>query len=211
MVDNKEIYEDKITLIYDDLRKLLHQVKNPITVMKLILQDEDLIDRNEMSLELLKIETYLDMLLPIVQIHSNNTLLLNNSSLDGILRQVIRKFSLQFQHKNLKLNYLPPDFYVNINEKLLIAAISQLIDNAIKFTERGTVSIYPGNQEDFNTIIIEDTGRGIEEDRINDIFAQKSSCIGLYLSKSLLEIMSCNITIESSLEVGTKVKIYFPR
>lgn len=208
---NKEIDKNKITLIDNDLRKLLHQVKNPITVMKLILQDEDEIDRNEMSLELLKIEAYLDMLLPIVQIHSNNTFELNNASLDEIIRQIIRKFSLKFQHKNLKVNYLSPDFYVNTNEKLLIAAISQLIDNAIKFTARGTISIYPGSYEDYNTIIIEDTGRGIEENRIKDIFAQNSSCMGLYLSRSLLEIMSCKITITSSLEVGTKVTIYFPR
>lgn len=210
MSDNKDISENKVTSIENDFRRWVHQIKNPITVMQLIIQDEDSIDRKEMSLELSKIENYIDMVLPIMQMQMDMDVELKQQNLDLIIRQTIKKFQAQFQHKNLKLNYTPPEFSVYTNDKLLTTVITQLLDNAIKFTQRGTVFIYPENHTDHNAIIIEDTGCGIEEDRLIDIFMRKSSSLGLYLCKNILDKLSCKIIITSTLTNGTKVKISFP-
>jgi signal transduction histidine kinase len=87
--------------------------------------------------------------------------------------------------------------------------LANLLDNAVKFTERGTITVnvgksakYPGHRE----ITITDTGRGIDEsikDRLFEKFMTKSeklkgTGLGLYLSKAIVEAHGGKIWAENN-------------
>lgn len=90
-----------------------------------------------------------------------------------------------------------------------------MLSNAVKYTPKGSVSIY---MEGSSTLVIEDTGIGIRKEDLprvcekgytgyNGHTDKRSTGIGLYLSKRILEKLSHTIEIESEMGVGTRVKI----
>ncbi len=97
--------------------------------------------------------------------------------------------------------------------------IINLLSNAFKFTHKGHVllSLHPGHNADEVLIVVRDTGMGIEQSMINNLFdpfAQADSSItrkyggtglGLSIVKQLCEKMSGEINIDSQPERGTEV------
>lgn len=98
---------------------------------------------------------------------------------------------------------------------VLIFGVEQVLSNALKYTPKGTISIY---LEPEQTLVIEDTGIGIAAEDLPRIFEKgftgyngrtdkKSTGIGLYLSRRILTKLSHTIVIESEPGKGTRVKI----
>ena len=94
--------------------------------------------------------------------------------------------------------------------------IEQLLDNALKYTSQGKISIYLDREEE--TLVIQDTGIGIASEDLPRVFDRgytgstgrvdrRSTGIGLYLCKRVLDKLSHTIEVESILGVGTKVKL----
>jgi len=101
--------------------------------------------------------------------------------------------------------------------------ILNILSNAIKFTKSGgNIFVNISDGEEFITISIEDTGIGIQKDKLNIIFDRfrqvdksftrnhEGSGIGLSLVKSLVEIQGGTISVESKCGLGTKFFIKFP-
>lgn len=101
------------------------------------------------------------------------------------------------------------------DKKWLGAAIEQIVSNALKYTKKGSISIY---LEPNKTLVIEDTGMGIAPEDLprvmeksytgfNGHASSKSSGLGLYLAKTILNRLGHTIVITSELGKGTKVSI----
>ena len=99
-----------------------------------------------------------------------------------------------------------------------MVVIEQLLSNAIKYTKNGTVSIIFNEKE--NNLEIKDNGIGIKESDLPKIFDkgysgfngrqnQKSTGIGLFLVKQILDKLGQKVKLESKLDEGTSVKVYF--
>lgn len=130
----------------------------------------------------------------------------------------------------IKSNDLNLIFDTEIEEKIIACDLDKIerimlniLSNAIKFTKPGGnifVNIFDG--EEFITIVVEDTGIGIPEEKLNVIFDRfrqidksftrnyEGSGIGLSLVKSLVEMQGGKITVESKYGVGTKFYIKLP-
>ena len=103
------------------------------------------------------------------------------------------------------------------DEKWLVFVVEQILSNSLKYTSSGEISIYmDANQAD--TLIIEDTGIGIEAEDMARVFEKgftgyngradkKSTGIGLHLCRQILKKLSHTIEIESEIGKGTMVKI----
>ncbi len=195
-----------------------HQIKTPIAAMRLILQYEKSEVNDELLEQLFKTEQYVEMVMQYLRLESmNSDLLLKRYSLDNIVKQAVRKYSRSFIRKKIKLNYDDLDCSVITDEKWLVFVVEQILSNSLKYTNSGEISIYMDESLP-ETLVIEDTGIGIEQEDLPRVFEKgftgyngredkKSTGIGLYLCKQILNKLLHTIEIESKVGKGTKVKI----
>lgn len=195
-----------------------HQIKTPIAAMRLILQEQDTQTSRDLQAELFKTEQYVEMALSYVRLGSDSTdYVFRKYSLDSLVRQAVRKYASLFIQKKIKLHLEPLDIQAVTDEKWLTFALGQILSNALKYTAKGSISIY--GQSD-NTLVIADTGIGIAPEDLPRIWEkgftgcngrkdQRATGIGLYLCKRILENLSHSIRVESRPGEGTKVYIGF--
>ncbi len=145
-------------------------------------------------------------------------------SLNMLCRQVRDSFDYLANEKGLK-------FIMNIEESLplietdeirLQQVLINIIGNAIKFTENGTITCSVGFDTDNFSIIIADTGIGIEEKEIPFIFDEfrqadgsttkqfEGTGLGLSIVRKLVEILTGRISVSSKLGKGTIVSLSLP-
>ena len=192
----------------------VHQIKTPISAMKLLIQTSESEISSDLSSELFKIEQYVEMVLSYIRLGSNkNDFVIKEYDLDNIIRQAVRKYAPLFIRKKISLDFQPTNYKVLTDEKWLVFVIEQLLSNAIKYTNKGKISIYSLENK---KLVIEDTGIGISKEDIPRIFDKgftgyngrtdkKATGLGLYLCKNILDKLSHKISIES--EVGVKTKV----
>lgn len=192
-----------------------HQIKTPIAAMRLLLS-EDIENNNSLLLgELFKTEQYVDMVLQYVRLSSESSdLILQNYSLDGIIKGALRKYARLFALKNLEFSFTETGQTVLTDEKWLAFVIEQIFSNSLKYTQSGKISIYAEGDK----LVIEDTGIGIRAEDLPRVCEKgytgasgradkKSTGIGLFLCKSILTKLGHGFEIESKVGDGTKVKI----
>ncbi|WP_419023812.1 sensor histidine kinase [Emergencia sp.] len=196
-----------------------HQIKTPIAAMRLLLQSESGgRSKDELAMELFKIEQYVEMVLQYLRLGSDSTdFVIRKQPLDDIVREAVKKYSTTFIKKKISLEYRQTDAVVISDEKWLSFVIEQLLSNALKYTYVGKISIYM--DEDLpNTLIIEDTGIGIQSEDLPRVFDKgytgyngrkdkKSTGIGLYLCRQVMNKLGHTMSIESEVGKGTKVKL----
>lgn len=193
-----------------------HQIKTPIAVMRLLLQEEDTKENQKLLLELSRIEQYVDMVLSYFRLDSTEKdLVVREYSLDEIIRSCIRKYASWFVMKDLSVCYEGTDLKVLTDKKWLTFMIEQLISNAIKYTDRGTITI---TVKEGPVLCIEDTGMGIAPEDLPRIFEKgftgyngrankKSTGIGLYLVKRTVDLLGTPVNATSTPGVGSRFTI----
>lgn len=184
----------------------VHQIKAPIAAMRLILQSNDTSENKELLSELFRIEQYTEMVLSYFRLDSTSSdFLFAECPLDKIIRQSIRKFAPQFVRKRISLKYEGTNTAVLTDEKWLSFILEQILSNAIKYTDSGSVTL---NVSDEKILSVSDTGIGIAPEDIPRIFEKgftgyngrsdkKSTGLGLYLCKKAADKLSINISVSS--------------
>lgn len=198
----------------------VHQIKTPISAMNLLLQTEESLHAGEMSLELFKIEQYTEMVLQYLRLGSTaNDFVLQTYDLDDMIRQALRKYARMFIGRKLSVNFSETHQKVLTDEKWMVFVIEQLLSNALKYTNAGTISIY--GAEGGQGFVIEDTGIGISAEDLPRIFEKgytgfngrrdkKATGLGLYLCKQILDKLGHRIEVASVPGTGTKMTVLFP-
>lgn len=88
--------------------------------------------------------------------------------------------------------------------------MSNLIDNAIKFTEEGTISVTTESEDSLNhvTVRVKDAGRGIDPEILPKLFtkfatkSEKGTGLGLYICKGIIEAHGGSISAKNNSEIG---------
>ena len=197
-----------------------HQIKVPISAMRLLLRDQPY--SAALSSELLNIEQYVDMTLGYERMNAQSTdYIIRQCALDQIVKQSARRFAPLFIRKKLKLDCRETGMTVLTDEKWLVFALEQLISNAVKYTRSGgTITIRSDVQS--RCLLIEDNGIGIDEADLPRVFDQgytgyngradkRATGLGLYLCKQALDGLGHTIAIQSQPGQGTTVTVGFPR
>src|SRR5207302_9082805 len=119
---------------------------------------------------------------------------------------------------------------LNVPEMLLARAdpmrcrqvVTNLLNNAVKFTDSGAITITAGSTGEVVELVIADTGIGIPGDQLERVFdeftqvdgtstrSQGGTGLGLPLAKRLVEIMSGRLILTSVLGEGTTVRVLLP-
>ena len=192
-----------------------HQIKTPIASMKLALSSEDSALSRVLSSDLLRIEQYVQMVLTYLRLDADTTdYVFRQQKLDDILRPVLRKYAPEFIGRKLSLDYAPTDETVLTDEKWLSFVIEQLLSNALKYTQTGSIRIYT----EADDLCIADTGIGIAPEDLPRIFDKgytgqngrrdkTASGIGLYLCRRICKNLGIGITAQSEVGKGTTIRL----
>lgn len=209
----------------------VHQIKTPIAALDILLQNTErmlyqldekemmqkAISVSDMKMELFKIEQYVEMALNYLRVEDiSSDLVFKKHELDDMVRQVIRKYAKIFISKKIKIDFKLTKACIVTDEKWFIFVLEQIISNALKYIKKGQIFIYMKEK----SLVIEDTGIGIPAEDLPRIFEKgftgyngrenkKSTGIGLYLCKNIMDKLQWNITVDS--EVGSGTKIYLTK
>lgn len=198
----------------------VHQVKTPISAMQLILQEEDTPEYLELRSELFKLRQYVEMVLCYLRLDSPSTdFVFQHWALDEIIRSAVHTYAGQLVRRKVRLNYTPIEQEVLTDGKWLQFVVEQLISNALKYAPGGTVTIRTADE---NTLVIEDNGIGIAPEDLPRVFEQsftgfngrgnrRSTGLGLYLCKRIMDRMGHSLSISSTPGQGTKVVLGLSR
>jgi signal transduction histidine kinase/CheY-like chemotaxis protein len=146
-------------------------------------------------------------------------------SLNEITKNICELHKFKINDKKLNLETTFSDIPNIITDRAnLEKVINDIIDNAVRYTDKGAISIETGFYKEYDEVFvrIKDTGVGIDNEYlpyIFDTFSQESigyerkyqgMGLGLPLSKRLLELMGGRIEISSQKDKGTIVNIFIP-
>lgn len=201
----------------------VHQIKTPISAMRMLLQtmEEEYPEEKklrELKAELFRIEQYVEMVLTYLRMEDMaSDLKFEYYPLDDLIRASIRKYSQMFILKKIRLEYQAVNQNVITDKKWLCFVIEQILSNALKYTEKGgTIQIFTKQESNQLWLVIADNGIGIWEEDLPRVFERgftgyngradkKSTGIGLYLCKKVMGRLRHQIRIESKVGVGTQV------
>lgn len=140
-------------------------------------------------------------------------------------REVVESFRLAAARKKLRLVYIKPPFKVptlELNHRRIKIAISNLVDNAIKFTEKGEVKLFFVKKEGKIIVSVSDTGVGIPKSEQSKIFTKfhqaktdvytyrKGVGIGLYIVKMIVTAHKGKVWFTSGEGKGSTFSISLP-
>lgn len=145
-------------------------------------------------------------------------------SLKPLLESNLRTYSSVAKQKSIHLQLLLDEtLFVFADRQMLDTVIRNLINNSVKFTPSGGIIVIGAKQKDDSIEIwIKDSGIGIAEDLISDIFqfdnsksqlgtkGEKGNGLGLLLCKQFIEQNRGDIWVESTINVGTTFRFTIP-
>lgn len=145
--------------------------------------------------------------------------------LNSLVETEVRQHQPVAQGKGLKLETILPEqpVWVRTDKMKLARVLSNLVGNAIKFTDVGHVQVRVGTRADgVVEVVVADTGVGIAPEHLTRIFDEfhqlrnperdrsKGTGLGLAICRRLVDGLGCSIAVESTLGRGTSFSVRLP-
>jgi hypothetical protein len=192
--DSITIKQKEFDVIYRNAKKLKQLAEDILDVAR-IESDTLRIVREQFNLK--------DEIVKIVQEYSAN---LNDNEYGSK-----RKAKILYQPLDNNNNLL-----VHADKGRIIQVVSNLLNNAIKFTTEGSITITTEQKDGHIIVGVKDTGTGIDPEILPRLFTKfatksgKGTGLGLFISKSIVEAHDGNIWIDNSYACGTAIKFSLP-
>lgn len=208
-----------------DLRQPLHVQSILLEVLNLRLEDPEL---KQLLKKIVQSNTALNSLfnavLEISQLDAGALKTnISHQNLNKICRNLFAEYKILAHQKGLGFRVVAEQCVVFSDPLLLNRILSNLLSNALKFTQSGNLSVEINSKNDEVYIVVTDTGIGIDPSQHQKIFEEyvqignqardrsKGIGLGLALVSRLCELLNHRIEVASSLAKGTKFKITLPR
>lgn len=192
-----------------------HQMKVPLSALSLMVQTDNL-DKKEVQQQLIRLQNYLDILLTYMKFSQNkDDYRFEICDVKSIVTDLVKKYRVAFLAKELSVN-IEGDWQLKSDKKWLSFAISQILDNAVKYSKDGSeINVIM----DTSSIKILDNGIGILPEDLPRLFDegftgfnghehQKATGLGLYMTKQILDQLNLSIKVDSQIDQGTCVMIF---
>jgi signal transduction histidine kinase len=147
-------------------------------------------------------------------------------NLKELLKSIVDEYSSVAKNHNLDLKFICVDekpILIKADKLKVKQIFSNLVDNGIKYTKEGGVTIKSKIEDDKVITKIIDTGIGISPEKLQQIFGKfirseeaikmdvGGTGLGLYVAKVMTEAMSGNISVKSEgLNMGSTFSVEFP-
>lgn len=213
-----------------------HELKTPMASIKVLVETlqhqkeynkdmtkEFLVDINS---EIDRLNIMINELLTLVRQDEQGSELLHTTKFDfaQMIADVCKKLEPLSEQKNIKIiTELEGPCEIKADTKLIERMCINLIENAIKYTDEGSVKVKLTHSSNNLKMIIEDTGLGIPKEQLPYIFdrffrVDKSrvretggSGLGLSIVQSIIRLHNGEIYAESELDKGTKFTVILPK
>ena len=218
--------EDFLATTSHELRTPLTNILGALEVLRDMVTDEqeeflDMIEANGQRLK-----RTLNALLDLSMLRSGEEdLELTPTPLDECARRVASDLRDDAEEKGLSFQVDTPDALIqaDVDGQYLEQIIRNLVENAIKYTHDGHVAISAGRTNGQVYVEVEDTGIGIDEDFLPNLFDEfkqesrgrartdEGNGLGLAISARLAEQMDGTIHVETEKGEGSTFTVEFPR
>ncbi|MFH1850820.1 MAG: response regulator [Candidatus Neomarinimicrobiota bacterium] len=218
------------------LGNMSHEVRTPLTAIigytDLMLTQIDYgIDavKQRKYLDTIKRNSYrlkdlIDDILDISHIEADTTILnILPHSPDDLVKKAVQDIFVTAKAKELTIreNYSAPDIQISIDKLRFQQAILNILQNAVKYTDAGEITIQTSLNKDEYSVSVSDTGIGIKEEFKPYLFAQfrqgdegpsrkyEGAGLGLSIANRLVTLMKGRIEVESEAGKGSTFTLYF--
>ena len=224
---NVSTEKEKLKTLIGDIS---HQTKTPIANLLLyseLLMEETMPASAKANVEALykqseKLRFLIDSLVKLSRLENGIiSLSPQQAALQPLLESVVEQYTAKASEKGLSLQMQDTDAFAVFDFKWTVEALANIVDNAIKYTEHGTITISAVSYEMFARIDISDTGSGIPENEQAKIFArfyrsnsvqkQEGVGIGLYLARQIISGEGGYIKVASVPGKGSTFSIFLPK
>lgn len=222
--------KDRIKALIADIS---HQTKTPISNILIyteLLKEQELPEESKQSVALLesqaqKLSFLIKSLVKLSRLETGIiTLHPREDSMTGLLEEVYKQFHHKAEEKGLYLHVESQgiqEMTAVFDAKWTEEALGNVIDNAIKYTKIGGVTVTIKPYELFVGIEVADTGIGISEEeqakifgrfyRTMEVSGEEGVGIGLYLARQILQMEGGYIKVASEAGKGAKFTLYLQR
>ncbi|MDO3695331.1 two-component regulator propeller domain-containing protein [Wenyingzhuangia sp. chi5] len=213
---------------------ITHELRTPLTLIsgpiEDILNSATLSDKDKKRLLLIhkntvRLKNLVNRLLDFRKTEtSNKNLVIVKADVVTTVKEIAIRFKELNQNPNVTISIkaTPPEIYMHFDQEAINMIIDNLMSNATKYTQQGSINIQLAivekNDEEYVEINVKDTGTGISKNdlpKIFDRYYQKEgeqhhagTGIGLALVKNLVTLHEGFLTANSSLGIGTSISFF---
>jgi signal transduction histidine kinase len=202
-----------------------HDLKQPVNVinMALTLIEDRLQGEEEETLGFAKsaigkLSTELDVLAQASRL-DQDSIQIGRFPIQSVLDSIFDNWNLRARRKGLNLDIASSDEIVESDERMVATILGNLIGNAIKYTEKGNVSVKTRRDGDAFVVEIVDTGIGFPEEQLGKIFESFTQLdsgrseglgLGLAIVQRTAELLGCEIGVASQVGQGSHFTVTIP-
>jgi glycosyltransferase involved in cell wall biosynthesis len=221
---------DKYKYLQEDYKEYIelwiHEIKLPIAAGKMIIENNKSEVTESINEELDKIENYIEQALFYARSNTvEKDYYIKKVNLKEIVNSSIIKNKRNLIQNKINIDAHDINTIVYTDHKWCMFILSQIIQNAVKYSKEDSkkIEIYSEIKKENTILYIKDNGIGIRKGEITRVFekgftgengrkrGQKATGIGLYLCKKLCNKLGLGLELNSEKDVGTEVKIVFPK
>src|SRR5690625_157351 len=226
------LYKQEIASLQKDkedhfifIDRWIHQMKTPLSVLELMAQDLDEPQSSHFREEIDRLKTGLHMVLYMARLRTiESDFHIKKVDVAEVLHEVKRDNKRLFiQHRMFPNVYIQESTFVETDEKWLYFILTQLIQNAVKYTDGRSdqMDVRIKEEAERTTISVQDYGVGIPSHDLKRIFDpfytgdngrkfRESTGVGLYLVKEVCSYLGHDIQVESEVDRGTTFTLIVP-
>ena len=214
------------------IQNITHEVRTPLNIISgfsQVIADPELTDsveeRQYMSEMMQKsahqITSLIDEIIGLSLIESTDKMRRDDTPcINRMLRQTIQEYEA-IANKGVAIRLessLDDEFTLKTNENMLKRIVSALLENAVKFTEMGSIFVNASQVGNQLQITVEDTGCGIPESEVEHIFDRfvkldsfkEGIGLGLPLSRKLAQQLDGDVTLDTTYTDGARFVVTIP-
>ena len=148
---------------------------------------------------------------------------ISSFSLTEIIELAVSDYRSIIKHKGLSLNieHSTDEIMVSADRDKMVEALSNVVNNAIKFTDQGMISVSARTSNGFGVVEIADTGKGMSPELMSRLFTKDqvlsgsptpegSSGLGLYIAKEFMQLQHGDISATTSEGSGSSFVFHVP-
>lgn len=217
--------EDFMNMVSHELRTPLAAIKESISLVSesrlgpLGEKQKEMIDIAKRNVD--RLARLINEVLELQKIDAGSMVLkMEANDINGAIGEVYKTMAPVAEKKALKLTLKLDDSLplVRFDRDKIIQVLTNLVNNAIKFTEKGTITITSGRGDNFIRVSVKDTGPGIRSEDMSKLFRRFSQLkrssggtgLGLAICKEIIDLHRGKMGAESEFGKGTTFHFILP-